>query len=109
MSRAASAVTTPSRRSTSSTPVATAPAITAWSLGKEKSLVRETRTRTCGSVAYGLASPTPWPRNWFRPRAMSAPAGAHSAAETRARSSLRRATHHEASRTVANSTTPYFA
>src|SRR6478752_6923239 len=56
MSRAATTATMPRRRCASSSPAATAPAMTAWSEGNEKSVVMSARRRMAGWAAYGRAS-----------------------------------------------------
>jgi len=50
MMRAAIAATSPKRLETTNKPAVTAPAITAWSLGNEKSLVGVAKTSRCGWV-----------------------------------------------------------
>ena len=47
-----------SPRVTSSVPVITAPAMTAWSLGNEGSVLRVANTKIPGSAVYGRASCT---------------------------------------------------
>src|SRR4051794_24268351 len=108
MSRAATSATAPSRRDTSSSPTAAAPAITEWSDGKDQSLVRSTSTSADGCAAYGRASATRDATGWFTATASSVPAPAQIAAASR-RSPAPRLSQRPSRSSAAKSTTPYFA
>jgi hypothetical protein len=95
-----------SRRETNTSPTATAPAITAWSEGNEKSALRVASTSTPGWSVYGRASCTAVTIGWLIPTASRVAAPAQTTAAIRCGSPMRRADHHPAPRSRANTTTP---
>src|SRR6478752_6874136 len=80
MSSAAAKARAPSRFDTMKSPTAAAPAITAWSEGKDQSVVRSMSTSAVGCAAYGRVSATRAATGWFTATASRVPSPAHIAA-----------------------------